>query len=335
MDSISQSRNEMDRTFSVAPMMGCTDRHFRKLARLISPHTFLFTEMLVSGALIYGDGANFLQHDGDEPCALQIGGSNPSDLARCAVMAQDAGYQEINLNVGCPSDRVQYGRIGACLMAEPHLVADCLSQMRRQVDIPVTIKCRIGINQQDSYAHFQRFIHIQADAGTRVFYIHARSAMLDGLSPKQNREIPPLKYAYVSRIARAFPECTFHLNGGIKSAASALQLLRFYPGIMFGRAPYADPYLLAQLETQYYGVIAPSRHQVVTQYLDYAKVCMQRGDHPKHILKHLLGLFAGCPGARAFRRHLSQHIYEPNVSTDIVFDAMAVANLTEQARLAS
>lgn len=323
-------QSPIDRTISVAPMMGATDRHFRKLARIISPNAFLFTEMVVSGALIYGNAANFLQHADDDPCALQIGGSNPDELARCAAMVQAAGYQEINLNVGCPSDRVQYGRIGACLMAEPELVAQCLSAMAKEVDIPVTIKCRIGINKEDSYEAFERFIQAQLAADVKIFYIHARSAILDGLSPKENREIPPLKYDYVSRIKTSYPEAQFFLNGGVKTNKEALALLPNFDGIMMGRAPYADPYMLAELEAALYQHESPTRLQALETYLEYVELRVAEGNHPKHCLKHLLGLFTGCPGARSFRRYLSQHMFEPDVPVSMVFDALKAAGLDKQ-----
>jgi len=318
---------ELDRTISVAPMMGCTDRHCRALLRLISPNALLFSEMIVTGALIHGDAQHFLRHGNDEPCVLQLGGSDPAALRQCAVLVEDAGYQEINLNVGCPSDRVQYGGIGACLMAEPRLVAESLNEMQQQVDIPVSLKCRIGIDDQDSYEFFRNFIEVVSESGCKIFYIHARIAILDGLSPKENREIPPLKYDYIYRIKDEFPALNFYINGGIKTEIEVIEQLEKVDGVMLGRAPYHDPYLLAALERSVYGTISPSRLDIVSQYLEYGRNTLRPGEHPKHIIKHLMGLFLGCTGAKRFRRYLSDHMFDESCSFDIVNDALKDANL--------
>ena len=319
--------NSIDRTISIAPMMGCTDRHCRALLRLISPHAFLFSEMIVTGALIHGDAQHYLKHAKDEPCALQLGGSDPVALRQCAVMAEDAGYQEINLNVGCPSDRVQYGGIGACLMAEPVLVSECLFEMQQQVRIPISIKCRIGIDDFDSYEFFHNFVEEVSKSGCKIFYIHARSAILEGLSPKENREIPPLKYDYVYKIKEDFPQLQFFINGGLKTNQEVVDQLAKVDGVMIGRAPYHDPYLLAELEESIYGHQSPSRLEVVSQFIEYGKETMKPGEHPKHLIKHLLGLFLGCPGAKKFRRYLSDHMFDEECSLNVVFDAIAHAEL--------
>ncbi|HJP50148.1 MAG TPA: tRNA dihydrouridine(20/20a) synthase DusA [Pseudomonadales bacterium] len=319
---------DLDRTMSVAPMMGCTDRHCRVLLRLLSPHALLFTEMVVSGALIYGDTNHFLQHEDDEPCALQIAGSNPDELATCAQLGEAAGYQEINLNVGCPSDRVQHARIGACLMADPRLVQHCISAMKAKVDIPVTVKCRIGIDDDDSFENFRDFINIVAESGCDTFYIHARKAILDGLTARQNRDIPPLKYEYVYRIAREFPHCRFYLNGGIRSVAEALEQLGLTDGVMLGRAIYQNPYLLMELDSAIYGTALSTRHDILDQYAGYASKCLTRGEHAKHMLKHILGLYSGCPGARQFRRYLSTQMFKPKTTMDILNEALRISGLT-------
>jgi tRNA-dihydrouridine synthase A len=319
--------NSMDRRISVAPMMGCTDRHCRALLRLISPNSLLFSEMIVTGALIHGDAQHYLKHARDEPCALQLGGSDPVALRQCATMVEDAGYQEINLNVGCPSDRVQYGGIGACLMAEPKLVAECLHEMQEQVNIPVTIKCRIGIDEYDSYEFFHNFVQEVAKSGCEVFYIHARSAILEGLSPKENREIPPLKYDYVYKIKNDFPHLQFFINGAIKTTQQVVEQLSKVDGVMMGRVPYHDPYLLAEIERQIFNFQSPSRLEIVSQFIQYGQETLVPGEHPKHIIKHLLGLFLGCTGAKKYRRYLSDHMFDAKGSLDIVFDALKHAEL--------
>ncbi len=286
-------------------MMGCTDRHCRYLMRLLAPNTLLYSEMIVTGALLHGDAEYHLRHSDDSPCAIQLGGSNPSELAASAKLVEAAGYQEVNLNCGCPSDRVQMGGIGACLMGSADLVADCYRAMAEEVQIPVTIKSRIGIDKHDSYEFFSGFISTIYAAGCRAFSVHARSAWLDGLSPKENREIPPLHYDYVTRIKADFPDAVFVLNGGIANLADALALLQAHDGIMLGRAPYASPYLLAELEQAVYGIAPPTRDEVFDAYRAYVESELSEGTALKHMAKHLFGLYAGVSGARAFRRHLS------------------------------
>lgn len=300
-------------------MMGYSDRHARMLMRLLSPHCLLFSEMVVASALIMGDQVRLLEHGSDEPCALQLGGSDPVQLAQASQLGEQAGYQEINLNVGCPSDRVQQGAIGACLMGEPELVANCVHAMQQAVTIPVTVKCRIGIDDMDSYEHFYHFIQTVQASGCEVFYVHARAAWLQGLSPKENREIPPLKYDYVARIQEDFPKLTFILNGGIDNAEDTLSHLQVFPGVMIGRAFYKDPMLLATLESALYDSPEIDRFTVIDQYIEYAR---NTSSHPRHTLKHLLSLFNGAPGARQYRRHLSENMNQSDAELDLVYDAL-------------
>jgi len=310
----------LDRTLSVAPMMGCTDRHFRYLLRLMSPHALLYTEMVTTGALVHGQSENFLNHHADEPVGLQVGGSDPAQLALSAQLCEQAGYQEINLNVGCPSDRVQTGGIGACLMATPTLVATCFQAMQASVSIPVTIKSRIGIDDLDSYTHFSNFIGTLYAAGCRTFIVHARKAILSGLSPKDNREIPPLKYDYVYQIHREYPEADFILNGGIKTTEQAMAALAVLPGVMLGRAIYQNPFLLTELDSTIYKSASPDREAIIAQYRDYMIKQLAQGTRLKYMTRHLLGLYLGLPGARAYRRFLSENMFAENAGID-VFDS--------------
>ena len=311
--------------FCVAPMMDWTDRHDRYFLRLITRRPRLYTEMVTTGAVIHGDRDHLLGFDVSEhPVALQLGGSDPGDLACAAAIGADRGYDEINLNVGCPSDRVQSGRFGACLMAEPDLVADGVAAMRAAVSIPVTVKHRIGIDRQDSYAELVRFVGTVASSGCGVFIVHARKAWLQGLSPKQNREVPPLDYAVVHRLKADFPELTFVVNGGIQTLDAAEEQLQRADGVMLGRAAYQNPYLLAQVDRRFFADPhpVPSRHQVVTALLPYIERHLQSGGKLKHVTRHILGLFQGCPGARAWRRHLSEQAYRDGAGPEVVRDAL-------------
>lgn len=321
---VNQVSEMLDRRLNVAPMMGCTDRHCRYLLRLISPHSVLYTEMIVTGALIYGDRDHFLAHEGDAPCALQLGGSDPDELAQCARMAADAGYQEVNVNVGCPSDRVQNNRIGACLMAEPEHVARCFSAMQEKVDIPVTIKTRIGIDDHDSYEFFERFASTLCEAGCQTLIIHARKAILSGLSPRENREVPPLQYTFVERIKRTWPDRQFILNGGIDNVDDAIDLLGRFDGIMLGRAAYDQPFILSALESALYGQDIVDRFSIVRDYQTYIERQASQGEHIKYMAKHLFGLFAGQPGARKFRRYLSEHMFADDAGPEIVDQAVGL-----------
>lgn len=315
-----------DRRLSVAPLMGCTDRHCRHLLRLVSPHAMLYTEMIVTGALIHGNADHFLAHGDDAPCAVQLGGSEPDALAHSARLVEGAGYQEVNLNVGCPSDRVQYNRIGACLMAEPALVADCVRAMQAAVSIPVTVKTRIGIDDHDDYGFFRDFVGTVADAGCTTFMIHARKAILDGLSPKDNRNVPPLRYDYVERIKADFPDRQFILNGGIDDAQNGARLLESFDGIMLGRAAYQHPMMLATLDSLIFNHESIDVFAVLENYRAYMKNELDQGEKLKHMAKHLLGFFAGERGARKFRRYLSEHMYRDDAGLDVFDNALALVN---------
>ena len=317
-----------DRRLAVAPMMGCTDRHFRVLARVLAPNCLLYTEMVTTGALTLGDPDRFLRHGTDAPCALQVGGNEPGALAQCAVLAEAAGYQEINLNAGCPSDRVQQGGIGACLMSSPRLVADALKAMRAHTSIPVTIKTRIGIDDADSFEHFRRFVDVAAGSGIDTFIVHARKAVLTGLSPKQNREIPPLRYDFVYRVKETYPELHFVLNGGLLSGkcstiAATILHLESLDGIMIGRQAYADPMVLAELEYHIFGTSRPNRWGVLNEYRKYIEEEIQSGTPLRYMARHLLGFVQGLPGARRFRRYLSEHMFDPSSGIDVIDAALA------------
>lgn len=289
-------------------MLDWTDRHYRYFARLITRHTWLYTEMVTTGALLHGDvGRHLRYHEAEHPIALQLGGSEPAELAQCARLAQQWGYDEVNLNVGCPSERVQKGAFGACLMAEPQLVADCVKAMRDVVDIDVTVKHRIGIDQIDSYDYMREFVDTVAEAGCRTFIVHARNAILKGLSPKENREIPPLKYDYVYRLKQERPELEIIINGGIKTNAEIAGHLQHVDGVMVGREAYHNPYLMASWDADFYGDASPvlSRGKVVEALLPYVAERLQDGSSVRHIARHVLGLFHGEPGGRQWRRLLS------------------------------
>ena len=307
----------MDRShaFNIAPMMDCTDRHCRYLMRLISRRARLYTEMVTSNALVRGrDPARFLAFDAaEQPLALQLGGSDPAQLKEAARMAEDRGFAEVNLNVGCPSDRVTSGRFGACLMAEPNLVAECVAAMGNAVRIPITVKTRIGIDDLDSDAHLDAFIATVAAAGCDTFIIHARKAWLQGLSPKQNREIPPLRYERVYALKRTFPQLRIVLNGGLKTCDAARRALTdtdgtALDGVMLGRVPYDEPYMLAEVDQLFFADQAPpaSRALVTEAYIDYARRAIGGYVRPHHVLRHAVGLFHGRPNARLWRQTLTR-----------------------------
>lgn len=316
------TRPEPSRRFSVAPMMDWTDRHCRFFLRLLSQHALLYTEMVTTGALLHGDRARFLDHDASEhPLALQLGGSVPAELAACAKLAEDWGYDEVNLNVGCPSDRVQHNMIGACLMGHPALVADCVKAMRDAVGIAVTVKHRIGINGRDSYAELCDFVGQVAEAGCRSFTVHARIAILEGLSPKENREVPPLRYEVAAQLKRDFPALEFVLNGGIKTLEECRTHLQTFDGVMLGREAYHNPYLLAEVDRQLFGSerAAPSRSDVLRQLRPYIERHLAQGGAMHHITRHVLGLAQGFPGARRFRQVLSVDVHKSTAPLS-VFD---------------
>jgi tRNA-dihydrouridine synthase A len=321
----SDSRNKGDppspRRFSVAPMMDWTDRHCRYFLRLISRHAWLYTEMITTGAILHGGAERLLRfHPAEHPLALQLGGSNPRELAACSRIAAGFGYDEINLNVGCPSDRVQTGRFGACLMAEPELVAECVAVMGEASALPITVKTRIGIDEQDSYEFLFRFVATVAAAGCRTFIVHARKAWLRGLSPKENRELPPLHYQAVYRIKRDFPHLEVIINGGITDLEQAQSHLQHVDGVMLGRAAYHHPYLLAEVDRRFYGSVLPSsnRLQIIEGLLPYVAQELAGGARLRHITRHILGLYQGIPGARAWRRHLSEHSHRDDAGIEII-----------------
>ena len=312
---------------SVAPMMDWTDRDCRYLLRLISAQTLLYTEMVTTGALIHGDRQRFLAHDQQEyPLALQLGGSDPVALAECAKMGEQAGYDEINLNIGCPSDRVQSGQFGACLMAEPDLVAECVAAMQQAVTIPVTVKTRLGIDAHDSYAFLTQFIDKVAAAGCKMFILHARKAWLQGLSPKENREVPPLDYQRVYQIKQDYPQLHIDINGGVTTLAEVEQHLHHVDGVMIGREAYHNPYLLAEADARIFADKRPvlTRHQVIEAMLPYIEQRMRQGRPLKSITRHLLGLFQGQPGARRWRRHLSENAHLDGANINVLTDALAL-----------
>jgi tRNA-dihydrouridine synthase A len=287
-------------------MMDWSDRHCRYFFRQLSRRALVYTEMITAGALIHGDVVRHLRfHSEEHPIALQLGGSDPAELAHCARLGEGWGYDEINLNCGCPSERVQHGAFGACLMAEPEVVADCVKAMRDAVGIPVTVKHRLGIDRIDDYDFARRFVDVLAAAGCRTFIVHARNAVLKGLSPKDNREVPPLRYAEVHRLKREFPELTIVINGGIASWPQIEQHLTHVDGVMLGRTAYHDPYLLAQADRRFRGdASSPTRIQVVHAMYDYAREEAQRGTSLRAIARHMLGLFHGQPRARLWRQML-------------------------------
>ncbi len=314
------------RRFCVAPMMDWTDRHCRYFMRQLTRRTLLYTEMVTAAALTHGDPDRLLAFDpAEHPVALQVGGSDPVMLARAAQLGERAGYQEINLNVGCPSDRVQSGRFGACLMAEPELVARCVAAMREQVAVPVTVKTRIGIDAHDSFEFLARFVRLVAAAGCETLVIHARKAWLSGLSPRQNREIPPLDYQRVRDIKQHFPELEIIVNGGIVSLGDVQKQLAHFDGVMMGRAAYNSPYLLADVDRRVFGDSAskPSRQAVVQAMLPYIEAQMASGVRLNSITRHMLGLFAGQPGARRWRRYLSEHAHRKDSGPEVLEAALA------------
>lgn len=312
------------RRFSVAPMMDWSDRHCRYFWRRLTKHSLLYTEMVTTGALLHANADHFLAfHPEEQDLALQLGGSEPADLARCAEMAQEYGYREVNLNCGCPSPRVQRGAFGACLMAEADLVARCVSAMRDACDLPVTVKHRIGIDEQDSPEFLLDFVNTVADAGCDVFIVHARKAWLKGLSPKQNREIPPLMPERVRWLKQKRPDLQFIINGGICDWNSAEDYLSEFDGIMLGRAAYQDPWLLQQVDQRVFDQATPleTRLEAVMAMRDYIEEALGNGVRLHHITRHMLGLFNQQPGAKAWRRHLSLHANRDGADFSVLEDA--------------
>ena len=319
------TRQPIDRRLSIAPMMDWTDRHERYFLRLIAGRALLYTEMIPTAAILRGGAARFLRFDpAEHPVALQLGGCDPDDLARCAELGGSWGYDEVNLNVGCPSDRVQNARFGACLMGEPDLVAACVRAMRAAIDAPVTVKTRIGIDDQDSYDFLRAFVEAVAAAGCRTLILHARKAWLSGLSPKQNREIPPLRYEMVHRVKADFPELEIIANGGIRTLAQARAQLEAVDGVMIGREAYQNPYVLAEWERALLGTDAPapSRCEIARRLVPYIERELVAGTPLPAITRHVLGLFNGLPGARAWRRHLSEAARRRGARSEVVLEAL-------------
>lgn len=316
----------LSRRLSIAPMMAYTTRDFRYLARLMTRHTLLYTEMVVAQAVIHGDRERLLGYDAAEhPLAVQLGGNDANQLAEAARVCADYGYDEINLNVGCPSDRVQQGKIGAVLMAEPEQVARCVTAMAAATSVPVTVKTRIGIDDQDDYAFLHRFVRHMDDAGCRSLTIHARKAILAGLSPKENRDIPPLVYERAYAIKRDFPHLEIVLNGGLRDLPGMLDHLEQVDGLMIGREAYQNPYLLADVDRTVFGDSRPAldRRQVAEAFLPYLESRYADGTHPRHVLRHALNLFQAVPGARAYRRHLSRYMNHPDATPAVFEQALA------------
>jgi tRNA-dihydrouridine synthase A len=316
------------RRFSTAPMMDWSDRHCRYFWRTLSENAFMYTEMVTTGAIIHGKGGpeRFLGYNEQEhPLALQLGGSKPDELAQCAKIAQDYKYDEVNLNVGCPSDRVQNNMIGACLMGHAPLVADCIKAMQDVVDIPVTIKHRIGIDDQDSYQELVDFVGTVAQTGCETFIVHARKAILQGLSPKQNRDVPPLKYEIVKQLKQDFPQLEIIINGGFETLDSMHSALEYTDGVMVGREAYHNPALLLDVDHNFYGAAktTPDRKQLIRNMYPYIENHLSQDGKMAYITRHMLGLFNGLPGSRQFRRHLSEEAYKKTATIDVLEKALA------------
>lgn len=330
MNNIVPNNKAPSRKFCVAPMLDWTDSRCRFFHRLISQHALLYTEMVTTGALIHGDYHRFLQFNAVEnPLAFQLGGSNPHDLAICAKMVEDYGYMEVNLNVGCPSDRVQNGRFGACLMADPLLVAECVAAMSQAVDIPVTIKSRIGIDERDSYEELVNFVAAIAGAGCKTFIVHARKAWLSGLSPKQNRDVPPLRYDLVFLLKKDFPELEIIINGGITSLDQAEEMLKNVDGVMMGREVYHNPYILADVDRRFFGTDSDplSRQAIVAALIPYIQEQLKNEVRLNSVSRHILGLFHGEPGARGWRRAISENVSQSGADEKVILEAL---KFTEQ-----
>lgn len=316
----------LDRRFSIAPMMDWTTSDYRVFARCLTKHTLLYTEMVTTGALLQGDNpARFLKYDDCEhPIALQLGGSNATDLAKCAKMAEEYGYDEVNLNAGCPSDRVQNSLIGAILMAHPQTVVDAMKAMQDATSIPVTIKHRIGLDDQQDYAVVRDFVGMIADEGVETFIVHARNAILQGLSPKENREIPPLKYDFVYQLKKDFPDLEILINGGIKTIEETKEHLRHVDGVMMGREAYNNPWILSEVDQSIFGAtnVVNDRFEALERFIPYAESQLAKGERLMHLTRHLLGIFQGLPGGKQFRRYLSENGHRSDATIDVLVDAI-------------
>ena len=313
----------VNHALSVAPMLDWTDRHCRYFYRVMSSHTVLYTEMVTTGAILFGKGDYLSFNDAEHPLVLQLGGSDVKAMTECAKMAEQYGYDEININVGCPSDRVQNGRFGACLMADPQLVAECVNEMQAAANIPVTVKSRIGIDDLDSYEFLHNFIEVVAQADCQHFIIHARKAWLSGLSPKQNREVPPLDYGRVYQIKKDFPELEISINGGIKTFEECNEHLKHIDGVMIGREIYQNPYMLTQADNAIYLQNNPilTRLEIVEKMSPYIDDYVVNGGRAWHVLRHMLGLCNGLPGARGFRRYLSENSSQEGADSKLLLEA--------------
>lgn len=310
---------------SIAPMMDWTDRHCRYFMRLLTPSARLYTEMVTAAAIVHGDSESLLRYDeAEHPIALQLGGSDVNWMSTAAAAAAEFAYDEININVGCPSDRVQSGQFGACLMASPEIVAACYSAMREKVDVPITVKTRIGIDDQVSYEFLTRFIETLIDVGCETFVVHARIAILAGLSPKENRTVPPLDYERVYRLKQDYPDTQIILNGGVQTLEQVDDILRNVDGVMIGRQAYHHPYFLAELENHFdAGRQLPDRRAVVEQMIPYIERQLADGERLNRITRHMTGLFADQPGARAWRRYLSENAHREGAGSDVVIEALS------------
>lgn len=318
---------DFNRRLSIAPMLDCTDRHERYFLRLLSKHILLYSEMVTTNALLHTDPDQFLRHlEFEYPAVLQLGGSNPADLAKCSKMVEESGFQEVNLNCGCPSDRVQNGNFGACLMKDKNLVADCFKAMQDAVSIPVSIKCRIGVDEFDSWEFFRDFVGTIADAGCRVFIVHARKAWLKGLSPKENREVPPLHYDFVHKLKAEMPQLNISINGGIKTLDQTLEQLLDLDGVMVGREAYENPWFLLDADERIFnGTSAKkpeSRKALLEAYLPYVEMEAARGTPATILVRHIYGLFNGKPGARKYRQYLGENAPKTKSPTELIRRAM-------------
>lgn len=317
--------HENPRKISLAPMLDWTDKHFRYLLRLVSKNIWLYSEMVTTGAILHGNNlARFLSYNEVEhPITLQLGGSVPDELARCCQLAQDYAYDEVNLNVGCPSDRVQSGRFGACLMATPELVAECIAAMIDSVDIPISIKTRIGIDREDHYEQLQSLVEKVSSTGCQYFTIHARKAWLEGLSPKENRDIPPLRYDFVYQLKRDFPDLHITINGGIKTVLDMQQHLQQVDGVMIGREAYHNTYIMAEIDQLFFdpSIKPRSRKQIINAYAEYIEQEMIKGVPLMQLTRHVLGLMHSCPGSKRFRRMLSENAYKKGFGAELLIRA--------------
>ena len=323
---------KLDRKFCIAPMMNWSDRHCRYFWRLLSKKALIYTEMITTGALRYGNVEDHLKYDSFEnPIGIQLGGNNPKELAYCASIAEKYGFDEINLNIGCPSQRVKSGCFGASLMNDPELVSECIKQIKDTVDIPVTIKCRIGVDNNDSYSNLLNFIGINDDAGCDAFIIHARKAWLNGLSPKQNREIPPLQYEKVLKIKKDFPDQEIILNGGLKSIKDCKNYLGLIDGVMLGREVYQNPYMLVNVDEEFFGhkqIKKDTPIDVAYKYSEYIEAQLSNGIKLNSMTRHILGLFKGYPNSRKFRRYLSENVFKNNADISTYKNSLNIINPT-------